>query len=605
MVYLAADGGTKQELLKFLGETASETEVRMHFDKLIAEIYRRKNENYVLHLANRCYVREGFSTKQGFSNMLQFYYGDTLHYFHYNQRYQLAQDVNNWVSDNTNHKITQLLTPGSINENTQMLLLNAIYFSGTWETQFNDEKTRNATFYVSENETKNVSMMILKEEFSYYEDDSVQVLKLPYIGNEVEMVFILPKIRFGLSNVLENLGVEQLLTYISVTEPDDVLINLPKFQVQGDLDLKETLQKIGLMNAFSEGANFKELTDLAISVSKIMHKGFIKVNEKGTESAAAIAVNFDFRSLAPSKNSLLISRFSSQLSSLPDYIQFNFPVRLIQEIGRNGRSAVSSPASISTALFMIYLAADGETKQQLRKILGEHAMEIEIQRHFGKFLASVIGGKNNAYTLNIANRFYVQQRFSIKPSFPYILKLYYGETLHKFNYERKNQFIQEINNWISDKTNNKITESMMTMNFNSETEILIPMMQLRAKLPYYDDNFVKVVKMPYVDKVAKIQIDGRIEFGRNSEKFGNTDIFSKSANFKKLSDDPISVSNIIHNALFEIDEKGTAAEIGFDSAYASSEHFLMFDADQPFLYFVVKNLQTVLFVGQCSRFCSF
>ncbi|KAM3727903.1 Serpin [Dirofilaria immitis] len=301
MVYLAADGGTKQELLKFLGETASETEVRMHFDKLIAEIYRRKNENYVLHLANRCYVREGFSTKQGFSNMLQFYYGDTLHYFHYNQRYQLAQDVNNWVSDNTNHKITQLLTPGSINENTQMLLLNAIYFSGTWETQFNDEKTRNATFYVSENETKNVSMMILKEEFSYYEDDSVQVLKLPYIGNEVEMVFILPKIRFGLSNVLENLGVEQLLTYISVTEPDDVLINLPKFQVQGDLDLKETLQKIGLMNAFSEGANFKELTDLAISVSKIMHKGFIKVNEKGTESAAAIAVNFDFRSLAPSK----------------------------------------------------------------------------------------------------------------------------------------------------------------------------------------------------------------------------------------------------------------------------------------------------------------
>ncbi|KAM3727901.1 Serpin [Dirofilaria immitis] len=368
-------------------------------------------------------------------------------------------------------------------------------------------------------------------------------------------------------------------------------------------------------------------------------------------------------------------------SSLPDYIQFNFPVRLIQEIGRNGRSAVSSPASISTALFMIYLAADGETKQQLRKILGEHAMEIEIQRHFGKFLASVIGGKNNAYTLNIANRFYVQQRFSIKPSFPYILKLYYGETLHKFNYERKNQFIQEINNWISDKTNNKITESMMTMNFNSETEILVinaiyfkgiwkqqffkgatrksifhishsrkekmPMMQLRAKLPYYDDNFVKVVKMPYVgDEVEMIIVLPKIRFElskirermtgkdlfkyiRNTilteveiklpkfklmeelnleeilKKFGNTDIFSKSANFKKLSDDPISVSNIIHNALFEIDEKGTAAEIGFDSAYASSEHFLMFDADQPFLYFVVKNLQTVLFVGQCSRFCSF
>ncbi|KAK6113068.1 Serpin (serine protease inhibitor) family protein [Brugia pahangi] len=300
MIYLAADEETKQQLQIFLGGSTNEAEVRKHFSKLLVVIDARKNENYTLNIANRFYVQQGFSVKESFARVLRFYYGETLHSFSNEQSQQVAQEINNWVSQKTNRKITELITAGDINKNTKMLLLNAIYFSGTWETQFDDMNTHDEIFHISQHETKNVSMMTLQSEFPYYEDHSVQVIKLPYIGEEVEMVFILPKIRFGLQNVLRNLTGRDLLSYISSATPNDVSLKLPKFRLEGKMDLKETLQKIGIEDAISETANFRELTNDAISVGNIMHRGFIEVNEKGTEAAAATMLELEGRILTTS-----------------------------------------------------------------------------------------------------------------------------------------------------------------------------------------------------------------------------------------------------------------------------------------------------------------
>ncbi|VDN95256.1 unnamed protein product [Brugia pahangi] len=325
MIYLAADEETKQQLQNVLGGTAKKAEVRKYFAHLLAVIDARKNENYTLNIANRFYVQQGFSVKESFARVLRFYYGETLHSFSNEQSQQVAQiqqfqlfkellsliivndsskvlfqEINNWVSQKTNRKITELITAGDINKNTKMLLLNAIYFSGTWETQFDDMNTHDEIFHISQHETKNVSMMTLQSEFPYYEDHSVQVIKLPYIGEEVEMVFILPKIRFGLQNVLRNLTGRDLLSYISSATPNDVSLKLPKFRLEGKMDLKETLQKIGIEDAISETANFRELTNDAISVGNIMHRGFIEVNEKGTEAAAATMLELEGRILTTS-----------------------------------------------------------------------------------------------------------------------------------------------------------------------------------------------------------------------------------------------------------------------------------------------------------------
>uniref|UniRef100_A0A1I7VCC1 SERPIN domain-containing protein n=1 Tax=Loa loa TaxID=7209 RepID=A0A1I7VCC1_LOALO len=301
MVYLAANDETKRQLHNILGGTANEGEIRQHFARMLAVIDSRTNENYTLNIANRFYVQQGFFTRESFARALRFYYGETLHKFDYERNNQLAQEINNWVSEKTRSKITELITADDVNKDIVILLLNAIYFGGIWKTQFDDTVTRNEAFHISECETKNVLMMRLRAKFPYYEDDSVQVVKLPYVGDEVEMVLILPKIRFNIANVLKNMTGEYLLSYVDRAVPDIVLLKLPRFRLEAKLDLKGTLQRIGIRDAFSERANFRELTDDAVFVGGVMHKGFIEVNEKGTESAAATVIDIVPRMLMESK----------------------------------------------------------------------------------------------------------------------------------------------------------------------------------------------------------------------------------------------------------------------------------------------------------------
>ncbi|EJD74663.1 proteinase inhibitor I4 [Loa loa] len=206
------------------------------------------------------------------------------------------------ANDETKRQLHNILGgTDDVNKDIVILLLNAIYFGGIWKTQFDDTVTRNEAFHISECETKNVLMMRLRAKFPYYEDDSVQVVKLPYVGDEVEMVLILPKIRFNIANVLKNMTGEYLLSYVDRAVPDIVLLKLPRFRLEAKLDLKGTLQRIGIRDAFSERANFRELTDDAVFVGGVMHKGFIEVNEKGTESAAATVIDIVPRMLMESK----------------------------------------------------------------------------------------------------------------------------------------------------------------------------------------------------------------------------------------------------------------------------------------------------------------
>ncbi|KAK6113065.1 Serpin (serine protease inhibitor) family protein [Brugia pahangi] len=140
---------------------------------------------------------------------------------------------------------------------------------------------------------KRIPMMMNNIELLYYEDNLVQVIKLPYTHPKIEMVFILPKARFGLSDVLAKLTGEDLFKYINDAKKNYVTVIIPKFQVKEKLDLKEALQKIGITDVFSGTGSFGELVNNTVSVSigKVMHAGFIEIDEKGTESTAATVVD--------------------------------------------------------------------------------------------------------------------------------------------------------------------------------------------------------------------------------------------------------------------------------------------------------------------------
>ncbi|KAK6113066.1 Serpin (serine protease inhibitor) family protein [Brugia pahangi] len=366
--------------------------------------------------------------------------------------------------------------------------------------------------------------------------------------------------------------------------------------------------------------------------------------------------------------------------SSTDTAQFDFAVDLIKEIAQNDESTISSPASISTALFMLYLAADGETKQKLSEILGRNARKTQIQEYYGKLLASSDGTKSKSYMLNIANRLYVPKEFSIKPSIPHIFQFYFGETLHRFNDGRSGQLIKGINRWASKNTNNRIVDLMETTKINSQKtkmlllntihfeavwrkpfftdktqnemfqvskskKIMMPMMQLNAVLKYYEDKFVQVVKLPYVGdkvemviilpkarsglykvreemtgrdlrryienavptkvelKLPKFELQQKLDLEDVLKKIGITYIFSKKANFNALSDNSVSINNIIHKTSFGVNEKGTEStkETGFNSPSFIFPYSTVFNANHPFLFFVIRKSQDVLFAGECCK----
>ncbi|KAK6113061.1 Serpin (serine protease inhibitor) family protein [Brugia pahangi] len=293
MVYLAADGKTKEQLQKILGGTSRTSDLRQYFANQIADSANIKSKKYKLNVANRFCIREGFSVKDSFKRMLRMYYNETMHEFNFEKRKEFVKEINKWISRKTNKKIKDLIKEDSINKDTNILLMNAIYFKATWKKQFMKTLTKEKEFHISENEMKRIPMMMNNIELLYYEDNLVQVIKLPYTHPKIEMVFILPKARFGLSDVLAKLTGEDLFKYINDAKKNYVTVIIPKFQVKEKLDLKEALQKIGITDVFSGTGSFGELVNNTVSVSigKVMHAGFIEIDEKGTESTAATVVD--------------------------------------------------------------------------------------------------------------------------------------------------------------------------------------------------------------------------------------------------------------------------------------------------------------------------
>lgn len=299
MLYLATNDRTKQQLHDVLGGTASTWQLQGHFHRFFSEINSR-NKNYTLDLANRLYVEKRFSITRSFERILPLYYEEDLNKFSFNEKNEIVKDLNNWISTKTNNKINDIISADSITSDTVMLLANAIYFKGTWKTQFMAEITRPNQFHISSNENIMIPTMRGTIEAAYYEDDSVKAIKLPYIGNEIEMVIILPRTRFGLSDVLKTLTGEKLLKYVREASITEVAISLPKFRAEEKVDLRSVVESIGITDIFNAGADFGSLTtdEIPIYVGKIMHAGFIEIDEKGTESAASTVVELSNRMFA-------------------------------------------------------------------------------------------------------------------------------------------------------------------------------------------------------------------------------------------------------------------------------------------------------------------
>jgi serpin B len=172
-------------------------------------------------------------------------------------------------------------------------LTNAIYFKGKWISQFKKISTRPEAFELISGEKVELPMMNQAEEFNYSENGTVQILEMPYEGDNLSMVILLPKERRGMVGLENLLNAENLRDWLSALIKQEVIISLPRFKMTSEFLLNEALQSLGMVDAFD--AKLADFSGMAVDpaglcISKVIHKAFVDVNEEGAEAAAATAV---------------------------------------------------------------------------------------------------------------------------------------------------------------------------------------------------------------------------------------------------------------------------------------------------------------------------
>lgn len=303
MTYIGAAGDTAKQMRDVLHFDVEDEVLHNNFSKLIKSL-NQPNEKYQLSIANSMWAQDGYPFLEEFISKVQKYYESGLNYVDFvdtAKREEARKKINRWVEERTNEKIKDIIKPDDIDELTRLILTNAIYFKGKWESPFDPSSTKREPFYVTKSEKKEVDMMHQNIVTGYTETLSVQVLELPYAGKEISMIVVLPKQEKNLQQVESELSLELLTKWLSDLRQTQVDLYLPRFKVECRFTLKGILISMGMKDAFTAAADFSRMDGTKmLQMKDVIHQSFVEVNEEGTEATAATAVIMGIKA-APSK----------------------------------------------------------------------------------------------------------------------------------------------------------------------------------------------------------------------------------------------------------------------------------------------------------------
>jgi serpin B len=250
-----------------------------------------------LHIANRLFGAKAANILAPFREQTEKLFGAPFEQLDFVGGAEAARGhINGWVADQTNKKIPELLPPGAIGALTRLILINAIYFLADWDNPFDHDRTSDRPFHVSANETKPVPMMH-GQGWSYAKVAGAAVLELPYKGGDTSMVIVLPDAVDGLAKLEASSSPKALAAWRGALKSGEVSVSLPRFELGGtSVDLAKELAALGMPLAFDK--HHADFTGIAptptpeerLYISSVFHSAYVKVDEKGTEAAAATAV---------------------------------------------------------------------------------------------------------------------------------------------------------------------------------------------------------------------------------------------------------------------------------------------------------------------------
>ena len=301
MAYAGARGDTASQMAKTLHFTLPLDQLNPAMGALLGDL-NSTHQGYQLSVANALWAQQGYTFLDAFLNLLKTDYGAGLNQVDFKGATEAARlTINQWVEKKTQDKIKDLLQPGALRSDTRLVLTNAIYFKGDWETQFDKAQTKNEVFFLSPAQTATTPLMHREGSFSYFDGGSFQALEIPYKSKELSIIIFLPKDRSGLPALEQSLTASNLQQWLHQIGPvPKVIVTLPKFKSTQQFELSATLRAMGMPAAFAAGADFSGMTGRRdFAISEVIHKAYIDVNEEGTEAAAATAVTMRALAMRP------------------------------------------------------------------------------------------------------------------------------------------------------------------------------------------------------------------------------------------------------------------------------------------------------------------
>lgn len=258
----------------------------------------------ILTIANSLWARQDVPFKQDFLQRNTQFFGAEVSTLDFTDPNTLTT-INQWVNTNTNGKITKILD--EINLDMVLFLINAIYFKGTWQTEFDPSRTRDGSFYLATGDEKQIPIMTRTGDYPYYEnyEAEFQAISLPYGDGRMSMYIFLPYPESDLNTFLDSLNTENWESWVSQLREQEVFLSMPKFKLEYEKTLNNSLQSLGMGIAFAPGlADFSQMADLEalgknLYIGEVLHKAVVEVNEEGTEAAAVTSVGIRATSAPP------------------------------------------------------------------------------------------------------------------------------------------------------------------------------------------------------------------------------------------------------------------------------------------------------------------
>ena len=295
MTYAGARGQTALQMEQALRFQNGMTNLHSTFQQLNESLNAlREDGKLEVSLANSLWPMKRYALKDEFLTLIKAGYGAEITPLDFAKEAENSRMIiNSWVDDQTRHKITDIIPPGGVDALTRLVLVNAIYFKGAWAHPFSESQTRIEDFRVNAATVIKSAFMRQTADFSYGENDQLQLIIIPYQKNRLEMAILLPRKPDGLEELEGGLAPDKLTVWRASVRREKVIVSLPKFKMTTSFELANPLQSIGMTDAFSPlRADFSGMDGHRrwLYISRVIHKAFIDVNETGTEAAAATAV---------------------------------------------------------------------------------------------------------------------------------------------------------------------------------------------------------------------------------------------------------------------------------------------------------------------------